>query len=291
MSPTHHILLIGGHGKVAQLLTPMLLNRSWHVTSMIRTSEQKPTIESLAQKASSPNKGNLAVLVRSVEDVKSEADAQRIIQEAGNNGQGEVDYVVWSAGAGGKGGPERTLAIDRDAAIAFTKAAVHTPSVKKILTVSYLASRRGSPPWWTDKDAQHAEKINTEILPTYYQAKVAADEVLTVLAKRRYEEEVKKGVKEEDAFCGISLRPGTLTDEPSKGVRMGKVGCDGKTSREAVAESVAAVLETSGARGWFDVVDGEKAAREEVEKCVKENVDAVEGEDLGAMEGRIKEWV
>lgn len=83
-----HILLIGGHGKVAQLLTPVLLARSWSVTSMIRTAEQKGTIEKLGQ----GKPGRLNVLISSVEDVKSESDAQKILDEV------KPDWVVWSAG-------------------------------------------------------------------------------------------------------------------------------------------------------------------------------------------------
>jgi dTDP-4-dehydrorhamnose reductase len=85
---THNILLIGGHGKVSQLLTPMLLAKSWNVTSMIRSPDQTSTIEELGR----GQPGNLSVLVESVEDVKSEGDAKRILERV------KPDWVVWSAG-------------------------------------------------------------------------------------------------------------------------------------------------------------------------------------------------
>jgi hypothetical protein len=88
LTMAHNILLIGGHGKVAQLLTPLLLSRSWNVTSMIRTGDQKPTIEKLSQ----GQPGKLNVLVSSVEDVKSEGDAQEILDQV------KPDWVVWTAG-------------------------------------------------------------------------------------------------------------------------------------------------------------------------------------------------
>ncbi|PVI03617.1 hypothetical protein DM02DRAFT_612092, partial [Periconia macrospinosa] len=172
---TPNILLIGGHGKISQLLTPLLLARSWNVTSMIRAAEQKPAIEKLGQ----GQPGKLSVLVSSVEDVKSEDDAKKVLEVV------KPDWVVWSAGAGGRGGPSRTMAVDHDAAIAFTRASIHTPTIKKFLTVSYIASRRARAPWWTDDDWAAAQKVNTEILPTYHVAKVAADEVLTVLSRER----------------------------------------------------------------------------------------------------------
>jgi uncharacterized protein YbjT (DUF2867 family) len=272
-----NILLIGGHGKVAQLLTPILLSKSYNVTSMIRTSSQTPTIESLGK----DQPGKINVLVSSISDVKSESDAQAIIDKV------HPSWVIWSAGAGGKGGDEATYAIDRDAAIAFTRASVHTPSVKKFLTVSYLASRRERASWWSDEDWKQAQKINNEVLPTYYKAKIAADEVLTVLAKDRYDEEEKNGVSGKDKFCAISLRPGTLTDEKAGGVKLGKIGVGGKTTRATTAEAIVAALETEGAKGWIDVIDGDEDAHQAIQKLTKEGVDVADEEDLETMKKNI----
>lgn len=243
---------------------------------MIRSPDQKATIEQLGQ----GQPGKLDVLISSVEDVKSEGDAQKILDQV------KPDWVVWSAGAGGRGGAPRTMAIDRDAAISFTKASIHTPSIKKFLTVSYISSRRNRPSWWSDQDWESAQKVNNEILPTYYEAKVAADEVLTVLAKERFDDEAKKGIPGKERFCGISLRPGTLTTEKASGVMMGKITCQGKVSRETVAQAVAAVLETEGARGWFDMLDGGEDVDAVVKRLVKDGVDSVEGEDFEAMKDR-----
>jgi dTDP-4-dehydrorhamnose reductase len=84
----HHILLIGGHGKVAQILTQLLLAKSWNVTSMIRNASQQPAIEKLGQ----GQPGKLDVLVNNVADVKCEADAKSILEKV------NPDWVVWSAG-------------------------------------------------------------------------------------------------------------------------------------------------------------------------------------------------
>lgn len=179
------------------------------------------------------------------------------------------------------------MAVDHDAAIAFTKASIHTPSVKKFLTVSYISSRRNRPSWWSDEDWQSAQKVNNEILPTYFKAKVAADEVLTVLAKERYDEEAKKGIAEKDRFHGISLRPGTLSSEKAGGVLMGKITSQGKVSRATVAETLAAVLETEGARGWIDFLDGDEDVGTAVKRVVKEGIDSVDGEDFEGMRERV----
>jgi hypothetical protein len=276
---SQNILLIGGHGKVSQLLTPLLLAKSWNVTSIIRTSDQTPAIEKLGQ----GHPGKLNVLVSSVADVKSEADAKKILDQV------KPDWVVWSAGAGGKGGAEMTYAVDRDAAIAFTKASIHTTSVKKFLTVSYLSSRRGRPSWWSEKDWETAQKTNNEVLPTYYKAKLAADEVLTVLATERYKEEAQRNVPLNERFCGISLRPGTLTDEKAGGVLVGKIGVGGKTSRATTAHAVVAALETS-VKGWVDIIDGEEDVSEAMKRLVEEGTDAADEEDMEVMKQKAKEW-
>jgi len=77
------------HGKVSQLMTPLLLSRSWTVTSRIRDPGQTSSINSLGK----GQPGKLEVLVRSLEDVTSKQEAQSIIEEA------KPDFVIWSAGA------------------------------------------------------------------------------------------------------------------------------------------------------------------------------------------------
>jgi hypothetical protein len=243
---------------------------------MIRSADQKPTIEKLGN----GQPGKLSVLVSSVADVKSEADASKILEQV------KPTWVIWSAGAGGKGGASNTLAVDRDAAIAFTKASINTPSVKKFLTVSYLSSRRGRPSWWSDKDWENAQKTNTEILPTYYKAKIAADEVLTVLSTKRVKEEESKSVPADSLFAGISLRPGTLTDEKAGGVRVGKLGAGDKTSRATTAHAIVAALE-SGVRGWVDVVDGDEDVNAAMQSLVKDGIDTAVEEDWEAAKERV----
>jgi nucleoside-diphosphate-sugar epimerase len=255
----HHVLLLGGAGKVSQLLTPLLLKRSWNVTSIIRNPDQIPDLEKLGE--SQP--GKLSVLVRSLEDIQSDDAARSLIDEV------KPDYIVWSAGAGGKGGPERTYAIDRDACVHFINAAVATPSVTKFLLVSYLASRKSKPSWWSDESWKAAEHMNKEVLPAYYRAKIAADEALHTAAKTRG-----------NGFAGINLRPGALTTEPARGVELGKTKTNrGDTSREAVAKVADMLLATEGVKtSWVDLLDGEEDIEKAVERVVREGVDATEGE-------------
>lgn len=174
-------------------------------------------------------------------------------------------------GAGGKGGPERTLAIDRDACIHFIRSSLSTPSVSKFLLVSALSSRRGRAPWYDDESYKLMLKINEEVMPTYYKAKLAADEVLTVLG-------------EEKGFQYIILRPGMLTDDKETGkVLIGKTPARGQVTRGDVAEVGARLLEAEGARGWFDLLGGDGDVAEEVKRVVSQGVNSMEGEDLAAM--------
>lgn len=82
------VLLLGGHGKVALHLTPLLLNRAWNVTSVIRNPDHENEILALGK----GRKGKLDVLISSLDDVKSATDAQKILDTV------TPDYVVWSAG-------------------------------------------------------------------------------------------------------------------------------------------------------------------------------------------------
>jgi dTDP-4-dehydrorhamnose reductase len=87
---SNHVLVLGGNGKIARMLTPLLLKRSWAVTSIIRDQAQVADVEKL-EGGNGPG-GKLSVLVRSIEEVTSQDQAQRVLDEV------KPDYVVWSAG-------------------------------------------------------------------------------------------------------------------------------------------------------------------------------------------------
>lgn len=121
------ILLIGGHGKVALLLAPLLVERGDEVTSVIRNPAHAIDVEATGATA----------LVADVEGLDTAALADVV--------RGH-DAVVWSAGAGG-GDPARTYAVDRDAAIRSMDAAVEA-GVARFVMVSYFGARldHGVPP-------------------------------------------------------------------------------------------------------------------------------------------------
>ncbi|GJN66293.1 NAD dependent epimerase/dehydratase [Purpureocillium lilacinum] len=262
MAGSHHVLVLGGHGKIAQMLTPLLLKRSWTVTSVIRTQEQAPTIEQLG--AGLP--GKLNVLVRSIADVDSDARARSILDEV------KPDYVAWSAGAGGKGGDAMTYKIDRDAAIHFINAAAASSFVKRFLLVSYSGSRRAGASWWPAGEwDKYNSTVNHGFLAAYYQAKLAADEAL-------YEASRRSGGK----MIGLCLRPGTLSMDPAGRIEFGKTArLNGQVSRESVAQTADALLAADGVKNsWLDLLDGDQEVEAAVTKAVRDGIDTSEGEAI-----------
>lgn len=216
---TTNILLLGGHGRISLLLTPLLLtNPSHHVTSVIRNPSHRREI--LALKETHPDKhpGKLSVLVSSLDDIHTPTDARRVLQQT------SPKWIIWSAGAGGKGGPERTHAVDCRAAKCYIAAAVEEGSgVERFLMVSYVSSCRGYRSWWGEEDRRAADKVNLEVLPAYARAKIEADEFLAASSRRWEEEESDgdggQGGERKWALC---LRPATLTDEGAGRVLMGE---------------------------------------------------------------------
>ncbi|EYE95680.1 uncharacterized protein EURHEDRAFT_411959 [Aspergillus ruber CBS 135680] len=261
-----HVLLLGGHGKVALHLTPLLLSRAWNVTSVIRNPDHESEIRALGH----GKKGSLDILLSSLDDVKTEADAKSIIDRV------QPDYVVWSAGAGGKGGPARTKAIDEVAAKNFISASFANTKITKFLLVSHIGSRRKQPSWLSDDEWAHLQHVSNNVLPAYAKAKLEADEYMTALAAKQ----------QRKPFQAINLRPGTLADTPAtRKVQLGKTAGRGTITREDVAIVADKLLARDDTNGWYDLLNGEEPVDEAVERVVREKIDTVEGEDV---EGIVK---
>lgn len=113
------IMLIGGHGKVALRLTPLLVAADHQVTSVIRNPDHRADIEAA---------GATAVV----------ADVEQLdVDELGKVIDGQ-DAVVWLAGAGG-GDPARTEAVDHRAAVR-TMDAAQASGVRRYVMLSYLGA-------------------------------------------------------------------------------------------------------------------------------------------------------
>ncbi|PZU37636.1 MAG: NAD-dependent dehydratase [Microbacterium sp.] len=143
------ILVFGGHGKVALLLAPVLVERGHLVTAVIRNPAHTAEVAATGATAR-------------VADVERLDTAQLAELIAGH------DAVVWSAGAGG-GDPERTRAVDRDAAVRSMDAAA-AAGVTRYVMVSYFGA--GPDHGVPEGDSFYA----------YAEAKSAADEHLRASA-------------------------------------------------------------------------------------------------------------
>jgi uncharacterized protein YbjT (DUF2867 family) len=117
-----HIIVIGGHGKIALLLSPILTERGDQVTSIFRNPEHS---DDVAATGATP-------VPADIEQLDTGALAYLLA---------EHDAVVFSAGAGG-GNPARTYAVDRDAAIRVIDAASQA-GVKRFVMVSYFGAGPG----------------------------------------------------------------------------------------------------------------------------------------------------
>ncbi|OBJ48686.1 SDR family oxidoreductase [Mycobacterium sp. 1423905.2] len=116
-----HIIIIGGHGKVALQLARILTERGDEVSSVFRNPDHA---EDVAATGAKPVPAN-------IENLETGALAELL---AGH------DAVVFSAGAGG-GNPARTYAVDRDAAIRVIDAAARA-GVRRFVMVSYFGAGR-----------------------------------------------------------------------------------------------------------------------------------------------------
>jgi len=139
------ILIIGGHGKVALLLAPLLVARGDEVASVIRNAEHSADVSAT---------GATPV----VADVEALSVAELAALVTGS------DAVVWSAGAGG-GSAARTYAVDRDAAVRSMDAA-SSAGVPRYVMVSYFGA-----------SSDHGVPADDPFF-AYAEAKAAADDHL-----------------------------------------------------------------------------------------------------------------
>ncbi len=189
------VIVIGGHGKVARHLTPVLVDRGHEVTAVVRNPDHATDVEADGATAA----------VADIESMDTVAVADLLRAH---------DAVVWSAGAGG-GDPDRTVAVDRDAAIRSMEAAQQA-GVGRYVMVSYFGAGpdHGVP---QDNPFHH-----------YAEAKTAAD-----------------GRLQDSGLAWTILRPSRLTDDEATGmIETSRGGATpGQVSRADVARVAAEVLE------------------------------------------------
>lgn len=202
------IIVFGGHGKVAMLTHPLLVDAGHQVTAVVRNPDH---VDEVGATGATP-------LVADVEQLDVSAIGELVRAH---------DAVVFAAGAGG-GDPDRTYAVDRDAAIRTIDAAVGE-GVPRYVMVSYLGA--GPDHGVPEGDPFYA----------YAEAKAAADTHL----------------RDSDLVWTV-LGPSALTtEEPTGRIQVGAER--GEVSRGNVAQVLGAVLADEGvaARRTVEFVDGD----------------------------------
>ena len=187
------VIIIGAHGKVALLTVPRLLAAGHEVTGVIRKAEQSGDVE----------RAGAGAVVADVEILSTDEIAEVVVGH---------DVVVWSAGAGG-GSPERTYAVDRDAAIRTIDAAGQA-EVSRFVMVSYF----GAGP-------DHGVDPSSGFF-AYAESKTEADAHLAA-----------------SSLGWTILRPSGLTEEAGTGgIGTGAGVTAGRVARATVADVITAVI-------------------------------------------------
>lgn len=191
------ILVVGANGQIGRKLIRCIADSGHASRAMIREAAQADALHGLGADETV------------VADLEGDVSASVKGCEA----------VVFAAASGGDTGPEKTVAVDRDAAIAMIEAAREAGVERFVMVSSMGASDPRSGP---------------EGLRHYLVAKQAAEKHL-------------RGSGPDFTI----VRPGGLTDEPGTGaVELGpNLGHSGKVSRSDVAAILLAILDASATAG------------------------------------------
>lgn len=215
------VFIVGGAGKVARRLAQQLAAKGHEPRSLYRHPEQAQELKALG---ATPVAGSLLEL-----DVPGLAGLM-----AGS------DVVVFAAGAGGKGGPEMTYAIDGQG-LELAVAASQLAGIRRFLLVSaFPEASRG-------KDV-------SETFENYMAVKKCADVHLA-----------------ETDLEWVILRPGTLLDSPGTGkVRTGLAIPYGVVPRDDVAATLMQIIERPAiSRVIIELTQGDTPIDESIQQFVR----------------------
>ncbi|KAF9461358.1 hypothetical protein BDZ94DRAFT_1310628 [Collybia nuda] len=219
------VIIVGGHGNISLRLA-RILGPTHAVKSIIRTRDHESDIKAASAEP----------VYLSLEDAPVSAFS------AAFEGQ---DVVYFSAGAGGKGGPERTKAVDYEGAVKVFDAIEGVSGPKpRLILVSAIDVR------------------NPERIPSYYDEKdlaVSARMRAAMDAYMHWKYEADKNLANRTAFKWTILRPSTLTDGPGTDrATIGKAHLGAPVSREDVAKTLALLADREDAAGLaIDLVGGD----------------------------------
>ncbi|KAJ9093318.1 hypothetical protein QFC20_007141 [Naganishia adeliensis] len=219
-------IIIGGGGKVALKFASSAVKQGNKVISVVRNDSHNEEI-----KAVGAQPHILSLEDASVKDFTALFTAEK------------PDGVVFSAGAGGKGGEERTKAIDYEGAIKIFDAleASNTHRIVMVSAANLRDTSKGYPEYYNEASNMHYKRL--------------ADLDLHARKSLQY----------------TIIRPGGLTDDPTNGKCELGTPQLGRVPRETVGEVVLAVIGNKATHGMvLDLMEGEteigKAVDEAVEK-------------------------
>ncbi|MQB07912.1 SDR family NAD(P)-dependent oxidoreductase [Agrobacterium tumefaciens] len=215
------VFIVGGAGKVGRRLIRQLTDRGHQALALHRHPNQA---EELSFIGATPVAGSLLEL-----DAPGLADLMT-----------GSDVVVFSAGAGGKGGPELTNAID-GRGLELSVAAARQAGVRRFLLVSAFP------------DALRGKQMPTSF-ENYMNVKKLADVHLA-----------------ESDLDWVILRPGTLSDDIGSGqVRSGIAIPYGNVSRDDVATTLAELIDNPRVnRIIIELTEGKTPIAEAVQRLAR----------------------
>ncbi|MGB0435765.1 MAG: NAD(P)H-binding protein [Mycobacterium sp.] len=142
-----HVVIAGGHGKIALILEQLLAQRGDKVVGLIRNPAHSADVE---------DAGAEAKVVDFEETTADEVSAHL----------GGADAVLFAAGAGPGSGAARKETVDRDAAILLADAAQQA-GVRRYVMISAMGA-----------DAEAPDDLGNPVFVAYLRAKGAADEYI-----------------------------------------------------------------------------------------------------------------
>ncbi|PPQ82290.1 hypothetical protein CVT25_008440 [Psilocybe cyanescens] len=231
------IIVIGGHGNVSLRLAK-LLSTTYSVTSVIRDASQEKDIRDVSA----------TPLVLSLEDSPVSDFSKAFTGH---------EVVYFSAGAGGKGGEERTKKVDYEGAVKVFDAIEGVDGPKpRLILVSAIDIRDPEkiPAHYNEDDIALSKKYR-EGMPAYIHWKYEAD----------------KNLSKRTAFKWSILRPGGLTNDPGTGTAsIGRTHLTKPVSRDDVAKVLALLAEREDAAGLaIDFVGGNTPIEEGLDAFIK----------------------
>ncbi|EIM86304.1 uncharacterized protein STEHIDRAFT_111790 [Stereum hirsutum FP-91666 SS1] len=250
-----NVVVVGGHGKTWRTHLPQqvalklqsLIHQQHNMTSIIRSSSQITDLQAISP--------SIKTLVLSLED-SPVSDFTQAFQDA------DADVVVFSAGAGGQGGDERTKKVDYEGAVKVFDAIDGLPEERRqktrLVIVSGIDLNPDAVPEHYDEKDKEISTSTRAAIGTYMQYKYLADKNLTARS----------------SFPWFILRPSWLSNEPGTGkASIGRTHLYPLLSRDDLAEVLKAVIENPDAKGLaMDIVGGEEPIAEGVERFVKKGV-------------------